>query len=328
MMNSIVIFFRFIKNNFGKFLLGAVLVIVFLFVLFPFSDLNDLVSSQVSKLTANRVFLQFDNFHINPLTASVTLDKVFVETPQISTLTVEELSATPSISALIQGKPGGTFHAQGFLKGDLKVSLTPSMAGKSDAKDGTKGDKYNLDATAQNLSLKEIKDLVNLSLPIKGQLAFSTQAIADITFGEQPEGEITVTISKFELPTSSLTLQDLGRVNLPEIKLALIELKGKLANGKFTIESGKVGTNKDEFYGDIKGDLGLTIQNMGGQIVPIIGAYNISLDMKAKPAFKERAKFFLSFLDGYKKELSDGTQYKFKIQATAAGRPPQFTQLQ
>ena len=117
-------------------------------------------------------------------------------------------------------------------------------------------------------------------------------------------------------------------MNLPEIKLALIELKGKLANGKFTIESGKIGSNKDEFYGDVKGDLGLTIQKLGGQIVPVIGAYNISLDMKANSAFKERAKFFLSFLDGYKKDLPDGTQYKFKIQATAAGMPPQFTQLQ
>ena len=107
MMNGIVLFFRFLKNNFGKFVLGLFLVVVFLYVLFPFSDLNDLISAQVSKLTHNRVFLQFDDLHINPLTASISMDKVYVETPQISNISVNELSAAPSIDALIKGKPRG-----------------------------------------------------------------------------------------------------------------------------------------------------------------------------------------------------------------------------
>lgn len=329
MMNGIVLFFRFLKNNFGKFVLGIFLVVFFLYVLFPFSDLNDLVSAQVSKLTHNRVFLQFDDLHFNPLTASVSLDKVYVETPQISNLTVAQLSATPSIASLIKGKPGGHLSAQGFLKGDVKISISPASGGsKTEGSGEGKAEKYNIDLSAQNLSLKEIKDMAGLSLPIKGQLNLSTQAVADITFAEQPEGEISLTINKFELPPSSVSLADMGRVNLPEIKLGQIELKGKLANGKFVIESGKVGTSKDDFYGDIKGDLNITIQNMGGQMVPLIGAYNVSLDLKANAAFKERAKFFLSFLDGYKHDLPDGAQYKFRIQAQAMGMPPQFMQLQ
>ncbi len=327
-MNGIVRFFRFIKNNFGKISLGLFMVIFFLFILFPFSDLNDLMSIQVSKATQNKVFLQFEDLHLNPFTASISLDKVFIETPQLATLTAESLSISPSIPAVIQGKPGGTISVEGFLKGEVKVSLTPSHASsKTEGKD-SKIEKYAFEAKGQNLDLKELKDLVGLSLPIRGQLNFSTLGFADVSFTEQPEGEITVTINKFELPPSSIALQDLGRVNLPEIKLGQIELKGKLANGKFIIDTGKVGTNKDEFYGDIKGDLGLTLQNFGGQIVPVIGAYSLSLEMKATLAFKERAKFFLTFLDGYKKELSDGTQYKFKVQASAMGLPPQFTPLQ
>lgn len=328
MMNGIVIFFRFLKNNFGKFVLGLFLVVLFLYILFPFSDLNDLVSAQVSKLTQNRVFLQFDDLHINPVTASISLDKVFVETPQVSSITVEELSASPSIASLIQGKPGGHVHAQGFLKGDLKISLSPTAASKTEGKEGAASVKYNVDLSAQNLSLKELKDMMNLSLPLKGQLNLSTQAVADITFAEQPEGEVSLSINKFELPPSGISLADMGRVNLPEIKLGQIELKGKLANGKFVIETGKVGTTKDDFYGEVKGELGLTLQNMGGQVVPLIGAYSISLDLKANNAFKERAKFFLSFLDGYKRDLPDGAQYKFRIQAQAMGLPPQFTSMQ
>lgn len=328
MMNGIVLFFRFLKNNFGKFVLGISLTVVFLYILFPFSDLNDLVSAQVSRLTQNRVFLQFENLHINPATASVGLEKVYVETPQLST-SIGEVSATPSIPALIQGKPGGHFSVQGFLKGDIKLSLSPAAGTKGDTKDGaTRPDKYDVDLVAQNLSLKELKDMAGLSLPLKGQLNVSTQAVADITFIEQPEGEITLSINRFELPPSSMALGDMGRVNLPEIKLTQIELKGKLQNGQFIIESGKIGTSKDDFYGDIKGDLSLTLRNQGGQVVPLIGAYNISLDLKANHAFRERAKFFLGFLDGYKRDLPEGAQYKFRVQAQTMGMPPQFTSLQ
>lgn len=327
MMNGIIFFFRFLKNNFGKFVLGLIFVVVFLYALFPFSDLNDLVSAEVSKLTHNRIFLQFDDLHINPLTASVSLDKVYLETPQISNLSITQLSATPSISALIQRKPGGQISAQGFMKGDLKISLTPAAGSKSSGPDGAKADKYNLDLSAQNLNLKEIKDTLGLSLPLKGQLSLSTQAIADITFSEQPEGEVSLTINKFELPSSSVSISGMP-LNLPEIKLGKVELKGKLANGKFVIESGKVGTNKDEFYGDIKGEMSFSIQNIGGQILPIFGAYNISLDLKATNVFKERAKFFLSFLDQYKSELPEGTQYKLRLQADTVGIAPQFSPLQ
>lgn len=327
MMNGIVLFFGFIKANFGKFILGISLVILFLFILFPFSDLSDYVSLQVSKMTDSKVFLQFEDIHFNPLTASLSLDKVFIETPQLSTLTAESLSIRPSIPALIQRKPGGSVSAEGFLGGEIKISLSPSFDSKSDGKE-SKVEKYSFEAKAENINLKNVKDLLSLSLPIKGQLNFNTQGVADVSFSEQPEGDVTVTINKFELPPSSLSTQDLGHVNLPEIKLEQIELKGKLSNGKFTIESGKVGSLKDDFHGEIKGEMGLTIQNVNNQIFPVLGAYSLSLDMKANAAFKERAKFFLSFLDGYKKDLSDGTQYKFKIQASAMGMQPQFTPIQ
>jgi type II secretion system protein N len=327
MMNGIVLFFRFIKSHFGKILLTVLLTVIFLFALFPFSDLNDLISTQVSKLTQNKIFLQFDHMILNPFNASISFEKVFVEAPQISTLTTDELSLTPSLTALIASKPGGTIRARGFLKGDLEVHLVPAPH-EADSGGKAKSDKYKIEAHAENLNLKDLKELLTLSLPITGKLNFNTQAIADISFAEQPEGEITITVNRFELPPSSIFTQASGRWNLPEIKLGQIELKGKLSNGKFVIETGKIGTNKDEFYGDIKGDLGLTFQNFDGQIVPQVGAYDISLEMKASNAFREKAKFFLSYLDRYKKDMANGTQYKFKIQASGAGAPPQFTPLQ
>ncbi len=333
MMNSLVITFRFITRNFRIFLLCFILVIVFLFILFPFGDLNDLISIQVSKLTQNKIFLQFENMTLNPLTASVSLEKVFVEAPQISSLSVDEISLTPSIPALIASKPGGVFKAHGFLKGDVEVHLSPtssdSPSKNANAKPDQKSDKYKIDLSAQNLNLKDLRELVGLNLPpFTGKINLNSQAIADLSFIEQPEGDVTILIQKFELPASTISLVDLGRLNLPEIKWGQVELKGKLNNGKFLIETGKIGTAKDDFYGDIKGDLGLTFQNYGGQIVPLLGAYSLTVEMKATAAFKEKAKFFLSFLDLYKKDLPDGTQYKFKIQASAFGVNANLTPLQ
>ena len=86
MMNGIVIFFRFLLGNIKKIFLIVLLTIVFLFLLFPLSDLNDWASSQVSKLTQNKVYLQFDQLHLNPFTVTLGLDQVTIDTPQISGL--------------------------------------------------------------------------------------------------------------------------------------------------------------------------------------------------------------------------------------------------
>lgn len=320
MMNSIVILFRFIFSNKWKIVLTFSMTLIFFVLLFPLSDLNDLISSQVSKLTGNSVFLQFEKMHLNPLSTSISLEKIYVETPQISSLTSETLDLSPSISALLAKKPGGKIVAKGFLKGELEISMHPSSSSGN-------ADKSKIEVIANNISLKEARQVANLNLPIKGELSLTSQAIADLTMTEQPELDLNITIIKFELASTSIPLQDFGQIALPEIKLSKVELKGRLSNGKFTIENGKLGTNKDELYGEIKGDLSLSFQNIGGQIAPIIGSYNLSLDIKALPSFKEKAKLFLSFLDGYKIDSGSVSNYKFKIFASQMGMPPQFTPL-
>lgn len=320
MMNAVVIFFRFLFSNKWKIVLTFLMTLVFLFLLFPLSDLNDLISSQVSKLTGNTIFLQFEKMHINPLTTSISLEKIYIETPQISSLTSDVLDVSPSISALLAKKPGGKITAKGFLKGELEITMHPASSANG-------VDKSKIEVIANNISLKEARQVANINLPIKGELSLTSQAVADLTMTEQPELDLNITIIKFELASTSIPLQDFGQLALPEIKLGKIELKGRLTNGKFLIENGKLGTNKDELYGEIKGDLSVTFQNVGGQIAPVIGAYNISLDIKATPTFKNKAKLFLSFLDGYKTDSGPVSNYKFKIFAAQMGMPPQFTPL-
>lgn len=320
MMNTIVIFFRFILRNKWKFFLTVALTLVFTVVYFPLSDFNDLLSSQVSKMTGNRLYLQLDNMHINPLSASVSLDNVVLETPEISSISAKELLLSPSLTTLITKKPAGRFRARGLLNGDIEVSLKPVESANG-------SNKSRIEISANRINLKDARQAANLSIPIKGELFLNSQATADLAFTEQPDLDLNLVINKFELGSTSIPLQDFGQIALPELKLGKIELKGRLSNGKFTIETGKLGQSSDEFNGNIKGDLALSFQNMNGQIVPVVGAYNFTIEMKASPAFKNKAQLFLSFLDGYKTDSSDSSSYKFKISAAQIGLPPQFSPL-
>lgn len=320
MMNALVIFFRFLILNKWKIFLTVFMTIIFTIVFFPLGDFNDLISSQVSKLSGNKIFIQLEKMHINPLTTSISLEKVYLEAPQVSVLTADELKISPSISSLLTKKPGGTITAKGILKGEIEISMHPFDSSKS-------VDKSKFEILINKLSLKEATQVANLNLPIKGELNLTSTAVSDLAMIEQPDVDISLTILKFELGSTSVPLQDFGQITLPEIKLGKIDLKGRLSNGKLVIESGKLGTTNDEFYGDIKGDLALTFQNLNGQIIPLIGNYSLALDLKATSVFKDKAKLFLSFLDGYRSESGNLSAYRFKMVSSQPGMPPQFTPL-
>ncbi len=153
MMNSIILTFRFILKHKWKISLLFILTSVFLFVLFPLGDLNDFISSKISQATNNKVYLQFEEMHLNPLTTTLNLDKVILETDQLDGLSIEKLSATPSISALISQQPGGKFSALGFLGGNLTVKMTPAGNSKSETKSSAK----NTDTTETPLKKSEIE---------------------------------------------------------------------------------------------------------------------------------------------------------------------------
>lgn len=321
MMNLLILSFRFIFKHKWKFFSTLLLTLVFLFILFPINDLNDLVTSQISRLTKKNVFVQFETMSINPFAPKITLEKLFIEGQTFPTVTTEVLSVSPSLSSLFTKQPEGSVMAQGFLKGDVQVSV--KSAANSDS--GLKRSRIELQA--KDLNLKNMREFANLPMPLLGKLSATSSAVVDLTFTEQPEMEMNLNILRFEMPSSSVVFGELGRVNLPTVKMSLIELKGKLQAGKFTIESGKLGTANDELFGDIKGEVNLTFTNAGSQIVPVLGGYDIDLNLKASAAFKEQAKFFLGFLDGYRTDLPDGARYKFKIKSVSANMPPQFTPL-
>ncbi len=321
-MNGILGIFRFVFKNKGRIFGTVAVTIFFLVVLFPLNDLNDLITSQISTLTNRKVFVQFESMTVSPLGPKLTLEKVFVESSDFPTVTSDLLSLNPSLMSLISRQPEGSVTAQGLFKGEVQISV--SSTSKSEA--GANRSKIELQA--KDLNLKDIRDFTNLPVPLLGKLNVSSTALADLTLTEQPEMDLSVTISPFEMPSSSIDTPATGPILLPTLKFSSVEMKGKLAGGKFTIESAKIGTVKDEFYGDIKGDFGLTLRNENNVVRPIFGAYNLDINLNAKTAFYQRANFFfLVIADKYKTEVPDGVQFKFKVSGASFGPPPTYSPL-
>ncbi|NUN05018.1 MAG: type II secretion system protein GspN [Bdellovibrio sp.] len=305
-----------ISQSKGKIFVMVLSALAFVFMLFPFDDLSDLISSQVSKLSNNSVYLQFDKLKMSLFPQpGVRMDQVYIESLRTPALSAQELIITPSISGLIAQKPYGQVSAKGLLKGDIDIHV-----GK-----GTKTEngleRHRVEVSAKKVSLHDIRELANLPVLLKGQLNLQTTALADLSFQEQPDVELDLSISQFELPPSNVNTP-MGPLTLPDLKLTTVELKGRLSAGRFIVETGTIGKPGDDLYGSIKGDIALTINNRGGTFAPQVGAYNFEVDLRTKKSFQDRAALFLTFIDSYKTPTSEGGQYKFKLTATNPMMPP------
>lgn len=318
-MEKVILALKKILGQKWKFVLLALSTLVFTFLLFPFDDLGDLVTSQVSQLTNRNVFVQFDRMKVGLLPeAGLQLQNVYLEGQGIPPLTATEVTLTPSISSLIAQKPGGTLNVKGLFKGEVELSLKPGTKSEN----GLARQKINL--VANKLNLADIKDFAQLPLSLKGRVNITSQALADLSFTEQPDMDISLQVDKFELPSGNIQTP-MGPLTLPEVHLTSINLKGRLSAGRFNIEEGQIGKDMDELKGTIKGGIALQLKMSELGLTPIIGAYDFTIDLNVKKGLQDRATLFLSFLDQFKTPALEGAHYLFKISALSPNIPPSIS---
>lgn len=319
-MERVLKVLKFLANNKKNFILWLSFSIVIFAFMFPFDDLGEFVSSQVSKLTNNSITLRFEKLKMSLLPhPGFQFHQVYIENAGFPAISAQDLVITPSISGLIRKLPYGIVSTTGLFKGDLRLSLGSG----SNTESGTSRHKLNLNG--KNLSLQNIRDLMNLPVNLRGLVDLDIKDLqADVNFVEQPDGEIVILIKNFELPTTNLPTQ-IGTLTLPEIKLSKVELHGRLVGGKLTITSGEIGQESDEIYGSLKLNMGLSFSMIGSFPSPQAGAYNVELDLIVKKSFQEKAGLFLSFLDSYKRTAANGNQYRLRVSANAPGAVPSLT---
>lgn len=320
-MNYLNSFAKWLWQQKVKFLFSVFCTIAFLFLLFPFGDLSDLVTSQVSRLTQNQVYLQFQDMHMSLFPdTGIALEKFHVESSNFPTIKSDELVFRPSISSLIFQKPAGTVVAKGFLRGELEANLSPGK--KSD--NGV--ERQHISLSAKNLNLSDLKELARLPLQLNGSLSFDADSQIDFKLQEQPEVELSMKVDKLILPTFTAQTP-IGPWPLPEIKVSNLELKGRLAGGKFIIENGKIGGPKDELSGTIKGNLGLTLMAHGETLSPAMGAYQIDIDLQFRGKLHEQLKPALGMLEQFQSATAEGANLKMRLSGMDTFNPPAMSPI-
>ncbi len=307
---------------FKKVRLGLTLFIIstftFFVILFPLNDLGDLVSSQVAKLTRNQVYFQFDDLALSAIPPGLQMSHVYIETTQLSGLKARDVTLLPSVLGALKGKPFGSVKADGLLKGDVKLNVSSAPKSESGA------ERTLIELVAKKISLKELRSFLGLPFFIQGDLNIETKTTADLTLQEQPDMDLNLGLTRFELPPTNVNTA-FGPLTMPELKLKQIDLKGRLSGGTFIIEKADLGQATDELQATLKGQIKINLlMNLQGQIIPQLGSYNLDVDLRTQKSFQDKANLFLSFLQSH--QISPG-QYKFKVASPQWGIPPQITTL-
>ena len=322
--------FKLIKNLFKyhklKMFLIWISALIFTVILFPYSDLADFTTAQVSKLTQNQVFLSFDDMSIGLVpTPSVDLEKVNVETAQVSGLKVGHLSIAPSIAALLSFKKGVSVKAKELLKGDLNLTYKEGDAVKGKGKNKFK--EQLIEADFSKVSLSEIEKLAALPVKLKGIATGELEANIDPTFFTQPEGETEIIIKNFVMPAGSVNMNGFP-VETPEIMFKEVKLKGKLSGSSFTLQEGLLGKANDPINGKLKGKMTIKMTRRGPRVAPSFGSYNISVNLNISKE-KEKELYFLGLLeDQFKQKTNRGVRILMGVTGARMGVPPKMKPIQ
>lgn len=312
------------------------LTLFFIFLLFPFNDLSQLVSDQVSKATRNEASLQFKDLSFSVMPLGLKMSAVNFETRQGMKLKIDELTLRPSISGALKKQPFGFVSADGFLNGNVQVQMNQGLA-------NDKGlERYKFELKVDQVQLENLKSLVKLPLAFQGQMVSQVTAMLNPSLfdamnpliTDQPESEFTLNVSSFKIPNSNIDLGTFGLIPVPELKLKRIESKGSLQNSNLVLESVQLGQSGDDLTGTLKGQVQMNLEKLRSPIpttnpsfvtVPRFGPYSFEVRLNITPDFEKRASFYLIFLSAYK--TSQPGQYSFKISGSSFMTPPQITAL-
>lgn len=320
MLDKIKEFLNLLMRNKKFIFLFIFAFVMSLFLAFPFNELNDFFSSQINKVTDGKVFIQFESFRFNPFKTEVGVEQVEVEAGQLPKLSASSLLLRPAVMALFTQKPYGEVEAQHLWGGNI---LIKSSQGK---KSENGSERENITFSADSISLSHAKDFFRLPFDIKGRMQAEIKSQVDLSFSEQPDSEINAEIQNIDLSNLVFDVQGMS-LQLPDLKLKVLDLKGRLAGGRFFIDSLKIGQEPNDIQGQIKGDIIMNIQNHNGALIPQLGAYNLQIELKVKNLFLKNIEMVDLLIGSYKQMTPQGATYKFKVSGDSLQNVPQFSRL-
>lgn len=302
-------------------------------VIFPYGDLRGLASSQVSKLMPGTA-LDFQNVSLGigtPL--AIVLEEVEFERPGTPALKADRVSASPALSTLFGGAPGGSVSASGLFEGSLQASLkTASKEGKDGApatfRHDIKGSATDIQVGALTSSLKRAG---LLGLTAKGQLSSDFDLSVDPSFQSNPAGSLSLSGTSIEIPAISIPLPGMGPVQLPSLQFGKLDFKGRLQEGNLAIEELVLGQSTDALSGRMRGKLELALRGGGGRMNANISDVDLNIELsvsdKLMGSFLGQAIDLL--ISKYKQKAAATasiTKYRFRLRLPQLGMTPNFSE--
>jgi type II secretion system protein N len=309
-LNPIFSLFKFHKK---KVLAFVGLFFFFLYLLFPFNDLGDLVTSKISEGTNNQAFVNFDNIDLALLPhPSLVLTKVSIETPFAPTLIAKSLSVSPSFLGLISFHPGVNVEANGVLGGNL--DLTAGLGEKTMTTPVHRKQKVSMEL--DGISLGTLAKLASSPLRVDGQISGSVIAEVDPEFAEQLTGEIDLKSEKTVFPEANI----MG-MGLPKLNLGDVIVQGQADKGQLDLTSFVAGHKGGDLYVTATGKIDIRMQKQMNGVMPPQGGYDLIVNVQLGDTLRQKLGPFLSAIQAYQTAPNN---YAIRLSAPYAGANPSF----
>lgn len=294
----------------------------FFFLLFPFSDLTDLITAKVMDATGNQVLFQAEKLSVGFLTGlSVEGDEVSVDVGNYPTIEAKTLSASPSLFSIAfsPSQPQDwsiSADATGLFGG--KVSVSHARDGS--AEDGAKKNRIVIDA--DSIQIGEALKFINSPVEVQGKASLKTDMDFFPAMDGQPEGQVELNSKGLKLLAGSVPTE-MGMFPIPNINWSQVHLKLKMGSNTLTFEDIALGSSKDPLSGRAKGKMNLKIDKTGA----IIGAYEISVELNVQQAAEKDLDLELALLKVFRQASASGGKYLFKVSSNSGNNVPNLGPL-
>lgn len=328
--------FRFHKLKMFMTLLFAVF---FAFLLFPFRDLGGWIAEQVAVQSGGAIYFDANDYALEIIPQpGFRLNQVTVDVIGLPTLEVDRLHLMPAITSLMLGRLGFSAEASGLFNGAVVADFHQGAKLKSGQPEST------IAIEAQSIKLPLLMSFLNRMageaspfshLSILGTAGLSSQLTWDPGFDKQPSGQVNLNFSGLSLPSQSITVNFNGAampVPLPEIGVGATTVKAKVSDGNIDFQEVKFGGVSDDLSGDLSGQLGMTIKRTNAGVQPMVGAFDLKVNVSARREFFNTNQgsglgLVFSFIGPYRVDTPQGAKFSFRIKGNGGAGMPQITAL-
>ncbi|MCO5113879.1 MAG: type II secretion system protein GspN [Bdellovibrionaceae bacterium] len=296
--------------------------LIFIVVMFPYREISEIISNQISKATRNQVQMSFEDIGLSLYPFGISAKNVYIATPNLTTpLFVQRVYITPSILSLLSLKPGGSFRAENIWGGNITATLTHQGQGHSNNKDSKVA---RIELALDKIDVGEVLNWMQAPAKLSGKISGKSDLRLDLMALDHPRGSFNFSGTNVELP-SVISMQGMDLM-LPEGQFKRLALVGQLQNGKMNLTEGALGQPNDVIYGKVKGQMDLTTRKMGASITFVPGPYDFNFDLNFNKDAESKlgtmiGTVLLNNKGGRSATLDGGARYIFSLSGYPRGVP-------